>query len=549
MAIDGYQALALSPCVDNAGLQDAFDSLGALVGEMGNGTVDVTCDPIDIRLEGSDSDGESCITIFESEPIISTGAGNEKCLFLVNIGFAPKISGSFDGALDIAVEYSLKCDGKIVATTQGDADEFGVGYFAIDCPVGSKIELCAESSYTQTGLGQDDGGGGFVIDWTLRMCGGRACITERDISRPGAHIPCEIKADCRYGMDALALIAQNLNALCSAFQFGGKSIRCETVVANDNEDVAVALNLQSDAVFIAFGTVEVCTTGGGNDSVLVTPSIGCSDNPASCLSRRVYGTGDQNFAWFRDKCTVIPVATCGNCKAGEDIYVGQNPKVQCNAKPASQSEDFGYSIRSEYCVWIFEDVANDIAAVEYPPRCITTNYLDRLSDKGEEIHEAVCRRIIPRCTIRCRDYLEFDQPEGLFPPGLIQEAIPWTPPPDDPTATAAPKKWFITGSFSVCSDFPDANLEGNSWAYAGWIIYCGGAPYISPTTSEPVGNRCAWTLAGSGSYAACGGVRVVALVECPIDEPLEIVPSVSSFGGGWQGGPWTITGNYKAICF
>ena len=528
---------------------------------MGNGTADITCDSIDIRLEGSGTDAESCVTVFEKTPSNLLGAEDAKCIYLMNFSFVPKISGSFGGSLDIFVDYTVKCDGEIVHSSTEAQDSPGVAFFVADCPKNAKVTLCAEVRYNQTGVGDGDssgdldtgffdtGTGGFSIDWTLRMCGGRACITTRDISRPGAYVPCEIKPDANYGMDALALIAQNLNALCSAFQFGGKKIECKSVVANDNDDVAVALNLQSDAVFIAFGTVEVCTTGGGNDSVLVTPSIGCSDNPASCLSRRVYGTGDQNFAWFRNKCTVIPVATCGNCKAGEDIYVGQNPKVQCNAKPASQSEDFGYSIRSEYCVWIFEDVVNDLESVAYPPRCITANYLEGLEQKAELIHEAVCKRVVPNCTIRCRDYLETDQPEGTLPSLLIQEAIPWTPPADEPTKPAPPKKWFITGSFRICSDDPTANLEDNSWTYAGWIIYCGGAPYISPTTSEPVGSRCAWTLAGSGSYAACGGVRVVALVECPIDQPLEIVPSVSSFGGGWQGGPWTITGNYKAICF
>lgn len=549
MAIDGYSALALTPCIDNDSLGDAFGSISALIGEMNKGTTDIACDSINVEVEGRTGRGESCVTIFEAETLNPNGVANEKCLFIGSFVFDYTVRGTVDGFIEAFLDYQIKCDGLTVASGTAHKGVVFASYTEANCKRGSKVELCGNVRYTQSGLGSS-GSPIEGLDWTFQMCGGRMCFTERDVRQAGAYVPCTVDPNCKYGFEAIALIAQNLNSLCTAFSFGGKTARAKQVLVNDNDAVAVQLNLSSDTVFLTFATLEVCFDNDFpvGDSVLIEPVIGCPDNPVQCISARlapiILGGGRTK------QCFQVPVVTCGFCKAGEDLYVGQSQILQCNPVPVDTSPNYGYTVKGEYCVWLFEDVNNVIEQVPMPPRCLSQEYMQRLIDKGEAVHTLACNISRPNCTIRTKKLFDEMTFRGDFSPFLIQEAIPFTPPIDDPAAVAGRKKWFISGGFTVCSERPSSSTEEYSFGVASWELYCGGVPYVSALTGDVVGGSCEWNLAGSGNFYPCSPlITVSGNIECPTDQPLEIVTSITTNGLGVQGGDWSVTGEIEAICF
>lgn len=204
----------------------------------------------------------------------------------------------------------------------------------IDCPPTRKVELCATADITQTGVGLGNSAGTFNVPWTLQVCGARACLSDVDISQPSVWVP-SIKQECCYDLSAIALMVQNLNSLSVAFSNGGQAVECRSITTTGNESLPVAINLDSDTTFLAFGTVRVCVDNAlSGDSVTVKPLIGCESSQASCIAG-VFEIPDEG--------RTASIATIGRtaselheplelCAVIQDFNVGNDWTVQTSVK-------------------------------------------------------------------------------------------------------------------------------------------------------------------------------------------------------------------------
>ena len=548
MAVAGYQAIALSPCADNAQMDINFASLNALISEMNLGTSDVVCSTMDVSSSGSFNSGETVTEIFPERKLTTVGAPTEECLFIGTFQVTRNFLVGLDGLIPVRVRYTLKCGNRVVDSGLAYSGSIESMFFVANCVRGDALTLTTEM--------ENQAGESVTVpqmEYEMKLCGGRVCISNRDINRAGATAPCFPVGDCCMGMDALALITQNLNSLNSAFTFGGKTIRCESKSALDDESVPVALNLASDATYVVFGSIKVCFENNVTEGTAVTvqPIIGCGDDLAPCVLgvARPKGT---DLKILRETCSIFPVLTCGVCPAGSDLYVGQNPNFQCDAQPDPLAVTNAYSVQGDYCIWIFSDVVNELENVSYPPRCITTNYLETLQSSAVVLHQAICDRANVNLTIREADAFSEGGVIGAQAPVLIQAAQPWPPaaPPPRPIPDPPPeKKWFLDGSVYVCSGEILTGIENTQWATIKWEILCGGVPYSS-INGGLLTNSCPWVLASSGSTRLCSPrLQIAGNVECPIDQDLELQVTIDTPGNASIGGPWRVTGNIRAICF
>ena len=545
MTVAGYQPIALSPCVDNAQMDINFSSLNALISEMNLGTSDVVCSRMDVSSSGSFGSGETETEIFPERKLTTVGAPIEECLFIGTFQVTRNFQAGLDGLIPVRVRYTLKCGERVVDSGLAYSGGIQSMFFVADCVRGDALTLTTEME-NQAGENPSV----IQMEYSMKLCGGRVCISNRDINRAGATAPCFPVGDCCMGMDALALIAQNLNSLNSAFTFGGKTIRCESKQALDDESVPVALNLASDATYVVFGSIKVCFENNVTEgtSVTVQPIIGCGDDLAPCVLGTARPKG-VDLKILRETCSIFPVLTCGTCPAGSDLYVGQNPNFQCDAQPDPLTVTNSYSVQGDYCIWIFEDVVNELENVSYPPRCITTDYLQSLESSAVVLEQAICDRANVNLTIRERDAFSEGGALGVQPTTLIQAAIPFVPPINDPTATAGKKKWFLDGSVYVCSDPILTGIENTQWATIKWEILCGGVPYVS-ANGDPLSNNCPWILASSGSTRLCSPrLQIAGNIECATDQDLELQVTIDTPGAVFGSGPWRVTGNIRAICF
>ena len=541
--VDGYQNLVLSPCVDNAQMDTNFASLNALIREMVLGTDDVVCTALDATATGSFNSGEVVTEIFPEQRTTTLETTTEKCLFLGSI----QVTRNFIAGQPAArIGYTLSCGDKVIAQGTAYSGAISPMMFIADCNRGDAVTI---ATFVENGAGETTET--TRIEYDLKLCGGRVCTGKRDIKRAGAYVPCFPTGACCLGRDSLALITQNLNALTSAFAFGGKSIITRQVVALDDESVPVELNLENDSVYVVLGSIQVCFENSVREgtSVTVQPVIGCtSDGTAPC----VLGTSTPKgygLKILRETCERFPVLTCGTCAAGEDLYIGQNPNFECNAEPAGETVTSGYSIKGVYCVYIFTDIVKELSTLAYPPQCITTDYLQSLETRANTLSKNIASRATVNCTTRSVDVFEQGGAAGEQTPVIIQEAIPFVPPIDDPTATASKKKWFITGEVFICSEPYTTNIEDQQWATIGWQLACGGVPLTDPN-GDVISGSCPWILADSGSTRLCSPrLDIVGNVECITDEDLQLIVTVETPGSSRFQGPWTTYGSVQALCF
>ena len=563
MAIDGYVTPQFEGCIDNAAVEQTFSSIAALKDAAERGSFRLQCEPVDVVIEGSEgvtSSGEVCQTIFEDTQRQNVD-GREKCIYLLTYSMSFDEVGSADGRIDVELDYVFKCGNRVIG--QGSAMSGIVSGVSIvaDCDIGEDVQVCVSARLVQTGTGggnaggtglnniNGDGGGGFRANWRLRFCGGRVCIREFN-NAPNCWVPCLFEEGCCYGMEALALIIDAVNDLCASYSFGGQAIQCislpDTVVDPANP-VLVQGNLPTNTTWIAFASIQVCYTNFDNldrdDRFVLTPVIGCGEGE-TCLTAVIRPKGPTSQAIFRNSCERVPFMHCGECLAGDSLYIGGNAELICDA-PDVEGNPPNVDVMGDWCIWLFSDITNDLGNnIAQIDRCLSQEQLDLIPEKLDVIHTAACNRIEINCTRRTAT---FEVPvEEHF---VIQEPLPLPNPPPDPLPVPWPpkKKWFIFGSGRVCLDSTVLPEIETTRLRRAWIeIKCGGVTVFNGSSED-----CVWEITGSGQQQLCSPVfNIAANVECDIDQPLQICAFEAQAGAfGGLGGPWVFEGEVTAICF
>ena len=164
MAIEGYSDLNLLPSIDNDGIEGAFQSLTALKEAARRDFVSLECDPINFDLRGESRDGESCGELFPNTEASSVDA-REKCIYLLTTRFTFDEVGSFDGRIDPVLNYTVVCGGRVIGNGTAVAGIVSGLTIAAECDIGEDVQICADIDINQTGVGQNDGGGGGRVNW------------------------------------------------------------------------------------------------------------------------------------------------------------------------------------------------------------------------------------------------------------------------------------------------------------------------------------------------------------------------------------------------
>ena len=344
-------------------------------------------------------------------------------------------------------------------------------------------------------------------------------------------------------MDALALMIDVTNQLCNAYSDGGQTIECINIETEGQTPALVASNVPANTTWLAFTSFEVCYENFENDDFyLLQPVIGCESEPANCLTASIrpkFNTLEAGSI-FSDACQTVPFLHCGDCPAGESLWIGANQELVCGGDEPSQDPP-NVMVTGNWCIWLFQDIRTDFGQpVPQIRECLSQDQIARLTEKVIDIHEAACNRLPINCTT---NILTFGADEE--DPSLIQEGVPFVPPITDPTAVAPVKKWFIVGRMRACLKEPFfGNSEDTTYYGASYQIKCGGAVV-------DFGSFCPWRVTNSGTVTICGPWFAIASnVSCATDLDLEICVRVQNASFlPLTAASFEYEGELTAICF
>lgn len=514
---------ASSGCLNNDNIQQAFDWINILADSMALGTQDMECEQIEAEISASSLLGPQTVCLVEKVPVNPLTSSDTTCYFMLNMIFDFNASDSGIQFVNGRANFKILCDGISVysgALTQGSIiKEF---FFEARCPEGAKIELEADFSYS---ISQYVSDGDFVpssYQYSVGVCGGRLCVTTRDIYQPNSRSPCLVLPDCKYGFPSIAQIRNNINALGRAFSFTGFAVDVYTAQTDDvANSQQIGPTLTSDSIYVVFGYTKINfgESFQSLNSVDLQVQVGCPSSTSTCLRTSTRPPLLSSLV-IGATSVIVPFSTCGQCPEGETIYAGLNPTINCLQRGGQDdpvASSF-YTTETNYCVGVFSEIElpDPPQGVGAPLKVTSLEYIQSLNDEIGRVHTAACSR---KTSGMDSDSLDSNGVLGILStnPSTTETIFAASPPPPPP-ATIDNRKLFISGTVRFYISNPqsgNSQLEETTQAEVGWELLCGGAVIESGTAG--------WNIAGSGFYSPGGPtIQIAGISSCPITQPIEI---------------------------
>ncbi len=520
-------------CLEASDFQTAFDYINCLAVEMEKGTSDMDCEDFEVVLSANTGAAGGSIELVEGYSVPPSELATETCYFFMNYSTSIDLGGLNFPAISASATVNIRCGNLIMKTESfslfGDQRE---AFFSAECIRGEPITMDATGTFNVSGTSDsDDTNPPNFLPFSIRLCGGRLCTSVRDISQPNAYAPPVVQPGCQYGLGTLAGLAANLNALRAAYSFAGWRVdtyAIRTIGPNGSSPVGPVND--TNTIWAVFGYTRIAFDDQfrSTDSVDMKVQVGCQSNASSCLSTNLSPRLPTYLRLGAD-CAMAPFSGCGECPAGEQIFVGQNPTLSCvergQLEPAP--DDGGFNAETVYCVAVFSEVIPDELAsgVSLPYKYPSLDYLQSLNDEIGTIHQIACDRVVAGVLSDEQVYSGplgnvVSNPETQF---VIRPAS--APPPVTNPPTPIPNhKRFYTGSLRILSTRPGGNapLEDQTRVRVTWEIICDG---VVETCNH------IYTIADSGLFSgSSASFQIAGLPNCPITSPIEFRIKTFSIG-------------------
>lgn len=517
MAVENYNPIELSGCLDNAALDQVFQSLDALYQESLKGSTQIVCESFEQSLTHPINGGELCTPFDISNNILAPNAiqEQEKRIFLWTGSVAFRSVGGLPEDAPEPVQelnFSIRCGEREIVN---DASSFAAGHAIYLCDPGEQVSFCIDPTSSVSGF-SDLGG-----DVILSMCGSVLTFKNIATSPKSFYVPCKVDPDCCYGSDALFLIKQNLNALCESFSYGGQFIDSNVQTYADGDAHILDASFQDDTIWVVQGSISICIENTApapeNNNTrrfveyTITPRIGCGGEGAACADRtfRIYD-GEK-------RCLQIPIQACGTCGAGDELIVSFSEIEICDDSDGSVAINVNRlqvtSIEQSYCVTRITRISNQFDLISRDMTCLTNELAEDINTKAQKLFDAACEIREPDCSTfeECKAGVSGD--DFLVKPG-------------DPMGTGT-TTYFITGYIQFCARFTNGNNNANTQIESGFEIKCGGNVVYSE-----LGRR--WTFTSNGTtIQRCVTAEISRCVICDDVDDLIICP----VGELWTGPP------------
>jgi len=537
VAVANYEPIDAGACVDQEFFPLAHRSLKALEQAAKDGGGDVECVHISGSISGDTTTGESCAQL-ESPTDMPTQYLNsdQVCCLIISVTGGLQNPDNPYGAIILGprdefyypyagINTFVRCNGKTIGSDEGRGS--GIMTVLIDpttCDFRNGLEFCVDA-YTDTAQ---------QLEYNITWCGCLLCIQCPPLPLEDYYIPEIRDPNCDFGLGDFAQVIHTLNQLSAAFRCTGYTVDC--VVREDvTFNALVDGPLDNESKWIGIACTRATWQGAPVGSTIrANVSMGCESQTIICNSSSYVSRVDARAASLFNPATTeeaefVSVA-CGVCQAGESIYFNSVPEINCTAVADEEEQNDGGVIEvegiSEMVFFIFRKLEAELPEIpQVSSGCIFQDNVDAVLEAGEKIHEAACQIKKPN-----KQSKVFASTGGQGVHTEIVAASPWPPPTPPPRPVPDPppiKKWAILGSAQAQVEINDVSIFSSTVTVSAQFNYevkCGGAPiHTSPWYSWPV-------VVNWNTFPISYRVPVCAIVDCPIDENIEICMNFQQAG-------------------